>query len=380
MGFFSRFTKQDVEFSGLTDKKVDIEKELTLYTREGQFYVLLVEPEDKERIEFERMIDQTGCFVTSVSSGIECLDCASRDKFDLIFIARNMPRMDGIQTMRNLKDSPSSKCRDAKVFVILNENSDEPDIYFENKGFTGAIRKPIDRTILQNIIISLVPPKMLPDDEELINSIKANAESAELLKSYNIRLIEGLKEYGGVFDEYKKDAESFVDDYDTDNSNLLDALYSNDTNQYMELVRQMREKARKLGAVRLSECFDDHVNMAKDDSLDIAEGNWHSLVLNWENVVSGFAKWLGKKDIQLGNTNVLTSNTNGIKLNSKDIKERIAEILKFLEENDVENAEKRLSKLGEYELDLDDRIKFDRVSKSFERKKINTAVEILKTF
>ena len=379
MGFFNR-SKQDVEFKGLTDKKIEVEKELNLYTREGQFYVLLVEPETRNRIEFERMIDQTGCFVTTVTSGIECMEAASKDKFDLIFIARTMPRMDGVQTMRNLKSSPTSKCRDAKVFVILNEKSDEPDIYFENEGFTGTIRKPIDRTILQNIIISLVPPKMLPDDEELINSIKSNAEAAETLKAFNVRMSEGLKEYGGDFDEYKKKAEAFVDDYDTDSSDLLDALYSGDTQQYMDLVRHMREKSRKLGAIYLSECFDDHVNMAKDDSLDIAEGNWHQLVLNWENVVQGFAKWLGKKDIQLGTTSVLTSNTNGIRLKTKDIKERIAEILKFLEENDKDSALKRLKKLGEYELDLDDRIKYDRATKAFDRDKINTAVEILKTF
>lgn len=379
MGFFNR-SKQDVEFKGLTDKKVEVEKELNLYTREGQFYVLLVEPDTRNRIELERMIDQTGCFVTTVTSGIECMEAASKDKFDLIFIARNMPRMDGVQTMRNLKSSPTSKCRDAKVYVILKEKSDEPDIYFENEGFTGTIRKPVDRTILQNIIINLVPPKMLPDDEELLNSIKEMAASAETLKTFNVRLSEGLKEFGGEYDEYKMKADAFVEDYDTDSAELLDALYSGDTQQYMNLVRHMREKSRKLGAIYLSECFDDHVNMAKDDSLDIAEGNWHKLVINWENVVTGFAKWLGKSDTQLGTTSVLTGTTNGIKLPAKDVKERISEILKFLEENDVDNAKKRLNKLCEYEIDPDDRIKLNRANKSFEREKINTAVEILKTF
>ena len=47
----------EYEFSGLSDKKIDVEKELNLYTRDGQFYVLLVDADSDERIMVERMID-----------------------------------------------------------------------------------------------------------------------------------------------------------------------------------------------------------------------------------------------------------------------------------------------------------------------------------
>ena len=203
----------DVEFSGLSDKSVDIEHDLNLYTREGQFYVLLADADADERVEIERMIDQTGCFITSVSGGIECMDQVNHDKYDLILLSRNMPRMDGVQTFKNIKSSPTSKCRDAKIYVIVEEKSDEPDIYFENVGFDGILRRPIERTILQNVIISLVPPKMLPEDEALITSIKKTAANAEVLKSCGVRYIESLYEYKGDLAEYKKDAAKFVDDY-----------------------------------------------------------------------------------------------------------------------------------------------------------------------
>ena len=78
--------KDEVEFTGFDDKAVHIDKDLNLYTRDGQFYVLVAIPDMQERIEFERMVDQIGCFVTTVASGIECLDEVNRDKFDLIFI------------------------------------------------------------------------------------------------------------------------------------------------------------------------------------------------------------------------------------------------------------------------------------------------------
>ena len=369
----------DVEFSGLSDKSVDIEHDLDLYTREGQFYVLLADADADERVEIERMIDQTGCFITSVSSGIECMDQVNHDKYDLILLSRNMPRMDGVQTFKNIKSSPTSKCRDAKIYVIVEEKSDEPDIYFENVGFDGILRRPIERTILQNVIISLVPPKMLPEDEALIASIKKTAANAEVLKSCGVRYIESLYEYKGDLAEYKKDAAKFVDDYEIVSSDMIDALYSGKNLEYMEYARTLREEARKIGATYLSYCFDDHVNMAKDDSLDVAETNWRTLIVEWENVVSGVAGWLGKDNVQLGSTEFLTTNTNGIRLPMRDVKVRIDEVLSNLEANDKDTALRNINKLAQYELDPDIRLKIDRIIKAFDKDKINTAVDILRS-
>ena len=316
----------DYEFRGLTDKDVQIEQELNLYTNEGQFYVLIADADDEERIIVERMVDQTGCFVTSVASGIECMDEVTKDKYDLIFLARNMPRMDGIQTMKNIKESPASRSKDAKIYILLDEKADEPDIVFESAGFDGIVRKPVDRTIIQNIIISLVPSKMLPDDEAAIEKIKAYAADAEILKGCGVRLLETLKEYKGDMESYRDLATRFVDDYEIINSSLIDSLYSGNKDEYMDGCRRMREISRGIGAVYLSYCFDDHVNMAKEDSLDVAESNWRSLVDEWENVVSGVAAWLGKTDVHIGTTEVLRGETNGIKLPKKDVEERKEEI------------------------------------------------------
>ncbi|MBO5610151.1 MAG: response regulator [Eubacterium sp.] len=369
----------DYEFSGLTDKDVQIEQELNLYTNEGQFYVLIADADDEERIIVERMVDQTGCFVTSVASGIECMDEVTKDKYDLIFLARNMPRMDGIQTMKNIKESPASRSKDAKIYILLDEKADEPDIVFESAGFDGIVRKPVDRTIIQNIIISLVPSKMLPDDEAAIEKIKAYAADAEILKGCGVRLLETLKEYKGDMESYRDLATRFVDDYEIINSSLIDSLYSGNKDEYMDGCRRMREISRGIGAVYLSYCFDDHVNMAKEDSLDVAESNWRSLVDEWENVVSGVAAWLGKTDVHIGTTEVLRGETNGIKLPKKDVEERKEEILKLLEDNNKESAYRQLQKLSLYELEPDTKLKIDRVMKAFDSENVNKAVDILKS-
>ena len=180
-------------------------------------------------------------------------------------------------------------------------------------------------------------------------------------------------------EEYKKEAGQFVDDYEVISSDMIDALYSGKNSEYMEFARNMREASRKLGAMHLCDCFDDHVNMAKEDNLDVAESNWRYLTGEWETVVSGLAAWLGKSSVALASTEILATNTNGIKLPSSDIVSRIDEILGNLEDNDKETAIKNCEKLAAYELDPDIRLKVDRVIKAFDKDKVNTAVDILRS-
>ena len=376
---FDLIRKRDnVELTGFEDRPVDIEKQLNLYTREGQFYILLADADNEERVELERMIDQTGCYVNAVSSGMECMMEVLKDKYDLIILSRNMPRMDGIQTMRNIKDTYESKCKDASFYIILDEKVDEPDIFFENEGFDGILRKPIDRAILQNVIISLVPEKMLPDDDDLIEDIREIAEDAETLKECDVRLIEGLKIFKGDMSQYMTTASKFCEEYAETSGDMLDALYTGKSNNYMDIARQCRETSRTLGAIYLADIFDDHVNLAKDDSLDVAESSWQSLIDEWEKVVAGLSSWLGKTNEVSDSTEILIRKSNGIKLKPSDIKDRVTDILSALEQNNRDDAEKKLDKLAEYDLEAEIRRKVDAIKRNFDKDNINIAVDILR--
>ena len=96
-------------------------------------------------------------------------------------------------------------------------------------------------------------------------------------------------------------------------------------------------------------------------------------------ITIGLAGWLGKTSVQLGSTEVLTTNTNGIRLPDADIRVRIEEIIVNLENNEQETAYKNTEKLSLYELPPDIKLKIDRVIKSFDNDKINTAVSILRS-
>ena len=49
-------------------------------------------------------------------------------------------------------------------------------------------------------------------------------------------------------------------------------------------------------------------------------------------------------------------------------------------ENKKDDAKKMLVQLGDYDLDSEIRLKIDRAVKAFEKDKVNTVVDILKSF
>ena len=372
---FPGLGKQEV----VEEEKKDM-KDFRLYDREGKFYVLVVNPDTEEAEEIKQYAEDCGCVVTIAPSAIEGLVKISHDMYDLIIVAGVMPRMDGMQFYRNIKASKESKCRDSKAYVILGDRATDKDEAYKETGFNGIIRRPIDRMIIMGAIVENANPKMIPDDDaELVEDIKAQAAITRVLQECNVSLSEGLARNSGDLNEYKSSVEGFIKAYESMSYDLLDYLYAGRTVEYMNGTREMRERSRDVGASYLSDCFDDHVNMAKEDSLEIAEINWKNLMMEWERVVSGLALWLGKSDVFLQADSVINSKTNGIRLSNDDIKDRLEELQRYHEQEEYNIIIKKLHIMIDYELDVDLRLKLDRVCKSYERGRYDTAYLIIES-
>lgn len=88
--------------------------------------------------------------LTSVKSGLECLNYTKNKKYDLIFLDHMMPEMDGIHTLYNLKKRASGF--DTPV-VVLTANAIEgsKDMYLR-EGFCDYLSKPINQVELDRIL------------------------------------------------------------------------------------------------------------------------------------------------------------------------------------------------------------------------------------
>ena len=342
----------------------------------GKCYVLLIDKKGEDLIAFKKLCDRVGCITTVSHTGMACMERVLKDKYDLIFIAKDLPLMDGIQTLRNLRSTKESKCHDSRVYALLAPEDPVTEEEMVKEGFKGVLRVPVDEALFCKILMDNVSPKTLPQDPRLISQIEEKAKAAYALQPCGITFTEGLNASDGDMELYRQELNKFCDMYEEYRGKLSLALFAKDVDAYMNGTREVREKAKLIGARYLADLFDDHVNMSKDDSLDVAEAIWGKALIAWERVVHGIAMYLGR-NIELVATQSGKLRTNGIRLHWADVRSMAEDILDLLNENEIEDAVASMDRLMIYDMSETSRLKLLKPSRALDRGEIQEAKEAL---
>ena len=83
-----------------------------------------------------------GYEVEQASDGVEALAIAQKSRFDLVITDVNMPQMDGLTLVRNLRGLPSYK--HTPLLVLTTENTPERKMEGREAGATGWLVKPFN--------------------------------------------------------------------------------------------------------------------------------------------------------------------------------------------------------------------------------------------
>ena len=97
----------------------------------------------------ERLLKAYKCNITLVSSGSECLDKVSNNKYDLILLDDMMPRMSGTETLQKLKEIETFNT--PVVALTANEITGMKEEYI-NRGFNDYLSKPIIKEDLNRVM------------------------------------------------------------------------------------------------------------------------------------------------------------------------------------------------------------------------------------
>ena len=138
--------KSQVNFETYKSKKVSVDE----YFDGSKYRVLLVDDNLLNLKVAEKLLKKYNIQVTSVNSGLDCLNITKNNKFDLVLLDHMMPDMDGIHTLYNLKKRASGF--DTPV-VVLTANAIEgsKEMYLK-EGFVDYLSKPIDQVELDRIL------------------------------------------------------------------------------------------------------------------------------------------------------------------------------------------------------------------------------------
>lgn len=137
------------KIGNLADYKVK-KKTVSEYFDGSKYEILLVDDNALNLKVAEKLLNKYNLKVTSVSSGLECINYTKNKKYDLIFLDHMMPEMDGIHTLYNLKKRAQGF--DTPVVVLTANAIDGSKEMYLKEGFVDYLSKPINQVELDRIL------------------------------------------------------------------------------------------------------------------------------------------------------------------------------------------------------------------------------------
>jgi signal transduction histidine kinase/ActR/RegA family two-component response regulator len=119
----------------------------------GGLSVLLVEDSPDNQVLISTYLRKLGADVKTACDGLQGLDIATQENFDVVLMDVQMPRMDGHEATRALRSQHYGKPIVALTAHAMNE---ERSRCFES-GFTDFLTKPVQREQLLNVLTRYVP-------------------------------------------------------------------------------------------------------------------------------------------------------------------------------------------------------------------------------
>lgn len=98
-------------------------------------------------------LKSAGYDVTDSHSGDDALVKIKNKKYDLILTDQNMPGMDGLTLLKNIKQNQTNKT--TPVLILTTEISDTLKSQAKNLGATGWLVKPFDPKKLLDVVKKL---------------------------------------------------------------------------------------------------------------------------------------------------------------------------------------------------------------------------------
>lgn len=113
-----------------------------------------------------KLLKRTELTVDTAKSGPEALEMAKEKSYDIVFIDHLMPDMDGIETLKYMKEE---KGGDKPVYIALTANAiaGAREMYLD-AGFDDYISKPVQGERLEKLIMSYLPAEKLLDTPDSV--------------------------------------------------------------------------------------------------------------------------------------------------------------------------------------------------------------------
>jgi signal transduction histidine kinase/response regulator of citrate/malate metabolism len=245
-------------------------------------HILVVDDTEMNLTVIENLLKSTKINIDTACSGEEAIAKDATNDYDIIFVDHMMPKMDGIETLKHLKEqSPDKKT----VYIALTANavSGARDMYLE-AGFCDYLSKPVDGRKLEEMLKEYLPKEKVLNAEGFEETVHEDIALPEELKNVEGLDIEkgltncgNVESYLSVVDVFAKTSSFKADE--------IEKLYKDkDYDTYTIKVHALKSSARIIGADELSELARSLEEAGKGKDLEYIGQNTAKLLADYRKL------------------------------------------------------------------------------------------------
>jgi len=240
--------------------------------------ILVVDDNPMNLTVIKGLLKPTRIFISTASSGEECLEKIKHGSYYVVLLDHMMPGMDGLETVARIRETHP----DLPVYALTANASAGGDEFYKSKGFQGYLPKPIDSKLLERTIMKHLPEEIMmkPGAEDAVEAEELPDEMAWVKEVEEISVEDGIRYSGGVTTY----VHSLQDFYDTImyNSNIIEQAYKDDDIRlYTVKVHALKTSARIIGASELSGLAERLEEAGKNEDMKFIDANWEKLLADY---------------------------------------------------------------------------------------------------
>ncbi len=302
--------------------------------------ILVVDDNPMNLSVIKGLLKATKMFVTTASSGEECLEKVKYGSFNVILLDHMMPGMDGVETVGRIREDHP----DLPVYALTANSTLGEEFYIE-KGFTGYLSKPIDSKALELAIMKHLPEEMMqkPRVGDAVEDLDALPEDKKWIYDVEgISVDEGIRNSGGI-SSFINSLELFVDTLDDASTVIQNAYEEKDIRLYTVKVHALKSSARIIGANDLSELARQLEAAGNNNDMVFINSNTERLLNDYRAFKEKLAQIKDKPD-----------DDGKEEIPEAELKDAYAALAELIPQMDYDSVEMIVDNLKGYKLPEDD--------------------------
>ncbi|MCH5250450.1 MAG: response regulator [Lachnospiraceae bacterium] len=298
------------------------------------------------------LLRKTKLQIDVASSGEECLAMLKRKEYHLICMDHMMPGMDGVQTLKAIRELEGNPSRDIPVIALTANAVVGAKEFYLDAGFEDYLTKPIEPDKLENMMIQYLPKELVyltADNDAGEEDEEDGIPGTEMLIDMGINVSQGLKYMGGSRTLYRKILKDFHDVLVEKEAQLKKMLDKEDVAGYAIIVHALKGNARNIGADDLAEEAFELEKKSKAGNIEEVEVKSPILFSMMSTLRKNLDKYIKQHGME-AEKKAEDKPKKKTTISDSEWKEKLTALNQYLDDFDADNIASSLKEIKSYKL------------------------------